>query len=102
MSIARRRLMAYAVILLGLAAAANLVKNIVRLNRAGGRLVEAEAKLRAAEQEQAELQLRLAAISNDFWQESQIRNVLKMARPEETVVGVPEEISKVVKGGEAV
>ena len=93
MSITRRRLLVYAVMLASLLVVVNLVKDIIRLSRADERLAAAEAELAQAKKEQDEWKRHLAVASDSFWLERQIRNVLKMAKPEEVVVVVPEEIA---------
>lgn len=103
MSIVKKRLQAYAVIILGLAMAVNLIKDIVRLNRAGDRLAAAEADLSEAIGEQAGLKRQLESAKSEFQTESRIRNILKMAKPEEIIVVVPEEVTaRVEKAGQAV
>ena len=92
MSIVTRRRLVYLVILGSLLMAANLIRDIIGLNRADERLADAQARLRSAQEEQTGLERQLEIIGNDFWLEKQIRNVLKMARPEEVVVVIPEEI----------
>ena len=100
MSITGRRLLVYLVMFLSLLIGINLIKDIMRLNRADERLLAAEIELRAAQEEQAELKSQLEVVGNDFWLEGQIRNVLKMARPEEKIVVVPEEITKFAPVGQ--
>ena len=92
MSITRQRLLVYAVMLASLLVIINLVKNIIRLSKADVRLDAAEQELLMAKKEQEQLKRNLASASNGFWLEEQIRNVLKMAKPDEVVVVVPEEI----------
>jgi len=92
MSITGRRLLVYLVMLLSLLIGINLIKDIRRLNRADERLVAAETELKLAQEEQQGLKSQLEVAGSDFYLESQIRNVLKMARPEEMVAVVPEEI----------
>ncbi len=92
MSITRRRLLVYAVMLISLLVAINLVKDILRLNKADERLAGAQAELSEAKKQQEELRRNLAVAGDGLWLEKQIRNVLKMAKPEEVVVVVPEEI----------
>lgn len=94
MSITRQRLLVYLVMLVSLVMAINLVKDISRLNRADERLLEADLELRSAREEQQELKRQLEVVGSSFWLEGQIRNILKMARPEEKVVVVPEMITQ--------
>ncbi|MBU2052179.1 septum formation initiator family protein [Patescibacteria group bacterium] len=97
MSIGKKRLLTYVVLVASILVAINLVKDIIRLSRADERLVEAEAELQAAKNEQGELKRQIQTAGSDFWLEKQIRNVLKMARPEEVVVVVPETVGGVTK-----
>jgi len=104
MSITRRRLLVYAVMLASLLVVINLVKDIIRLSKADERLSASQAELTEAKKQQEELKRNLAVAGDGFWLEKQIRNVLKMAKPEEVVVVVPEEIvraSEIAAVGEA-
>lgn len=97
MSITRRRLLVYAVMLASLLVAINLVKDIIRLGKADERRAAVEQELLLAKKEQEELKRNLTAVSDGFWLEEQIRNVLKMAKPDEVVVVVPKEIVQVAE-----
>ncbi|MDZ4229140.1 MAG: septum formation initiator family protein [Patescibacteria group bacterium] len=97
MSIGKKRLLTYVVLVASILVAINLVKDIIRLSRADQRLVEAEAELQAAKNEQGELKRQLQTAGSGYWLEKQIRNVLKMARPDEVVVVVPEVVHEVTK-----
>ena len=104
MSITRRRLLVYGVMLASLLVVINLVKDIIRLSKADERLSASQAELTEAKKQQEELKRNLAVAGDGFWLEKQIRNVLKMAKPEEVVVVVPEEIvraSEIAAVGEA-
>lgn len=94
MSITRRRLLVYAVMLASLLVAINLVKDIIRLGKADERRAAVEQELLLAKKEQEELKRNLAAAGDGLWLEEQIRNVLKMAKPDEVVVVVPEAIGQ--------
>lgn len=92
MSTSKKRILAYVVLILSILASVKLVKDIIKLRSADNRLVEAEEELIAANQEQVELKQQLVEIEDRSWWEKQVRNVLKMAKPDEVVVVVPEEI----------
>lgn len=91
MSITKRRLTVYAVMIVSLIIGINLVKEIIRLNKVDERMSAARQELERAKKEQEELGRALVA-ADSFWLEKQIRNVLKMAKPDEVVVVIPEEI----------
>jgi hypothetical protein len=97
MSIRKKRALAYITIILSSAAALNLTKDIIRLNQTDRRLVTARTELETALEEKERLLTQLRMVDNDFWRESQTRNVLKMARPEEVIVVVPENIARPAK-----
>lgn len=93
MSIGKKRILVYLVMVTSLFLAINLMKDITALKKADRRLNAAEAELNQAKQEREGLKRGLAKAADSFWRESQIRNVLKMAKPEEVVVVVPEEVT---------
>ena len=97
MSIGKKRLLAYVVLIASLLMAVNLVKDILRLSRSDQRLVAADAELNAAKKEQEELKRQLQTAGSGFWLEKQIRDVLKMARPDEVVVVVPDSVGGATK-----
>lgn len=94
MSTGKKRLLAYLVMILGLIVSIKLVKDIIKLRSADKRLVDAGTELLSAKQEQEELKKQLAEVEERSWWEKQVRNVLKMAKVEEVVVVVPEEVVK--------
>ena len=94
MSTGKKRLLAYLVMILSLIISIKLVKDIIKLRSADKRLIDAETELLSAKQEQEELKKQLAEVENRSWWEKQVRNVLKMAKPGEVVVMVPEEVVK--------
>lgn len=75
-----------------------LVKDIIKIKAADKRLTEVEQERELARQEQEKLRLQLAEVNDSRWFEKQVRDVLKMARPEEVVVVVPEEVGKQADG----
>lgn len=93
MSIGKKRLLVYGVMALSLIAAVNFIKDIRRLRRVDERLTNAQAELGREKTKQLELKRSLTAVEDGFWLEKQIRNVLKMAKPNEVIVVVPETIS---------
>lgn len=97
MSIARRRLMVYLVMIISGVFAVNLTRDIVRLSQADSRLAAARQELGAARAEQADLERRLAQASGDLAVESRIRNDLKMSKPDEVIAVIPEEVTTQVE-----
>ena len=102
MSTGKKRLLAYVIMLISLLVSVKLVKDIVRLWHADERLIEAEEELLAVKQEQLELEEELKEMEEGEWWEKQVRNTLKMARPKEEVVVVPEApiVDEGFEGGE--
>lgn len=94
MSIKGMKTITYLVIFFSLVTSVKLVKDIFRLWKADERIIEAEKELSDAKSEQVRLNLQLEEVGSDFWKEKQIRDVLKMAKPNEVVVVVPDEITK--------
>ncbi len=71
-----------------------LVKDIIKLSRTDDRISEAEQDLLNAKQEQFLLEQNLKEIETGEWWETQVRNKLKMAKPNEEIVIIPEEVIK--------
>lgn len=99
MSITKKRILVYIVMGLSLIMATKLLKDIYKLWHADERLIEAEEELRAAKQEQEKLKAEIRKTESGEWREEQIRNVLKMAKPNEQIVIVPEEVTRQKKEG---
>lgn len=94
MSTSKKRFAVYLVMIISLFVSVKLVKEIIRLKSADERIIEAEEELMLVKQEQAELKKLLAETEDKSWWEKQVRNVLKMAKPGEAIVVVPEEVVK--------
>lgn len=92
MSTGKKRFVAYLVMMVSLLISVKLVKDIIKLRSADKRLIDAETELLLAKQEQAELKKRLLEFEDKSWWEKRVRNVLKMAKPGEVVVVVPDEV----------
>ena len=92
MSTSKKRLLAYVVLALSILMSVKLIKDIVKLRSADTRLIEAEIELNMAQQEQIGLKQKLVEIEDRSWWEKQVRNVLKMAKPDEVIVVVPDEV----------
>jgi len=71
-----------------------LVKDIIKLTHTDERIIEAEKELLVVKEEQIKLNQEMSRIQEGDWWESQVRNTLKMARNNEEVVIVPEEVLK--------
>ncbi len=94
MSTGKKRLLAYIMMILSLIISTKLLKDIVKLSQIDNRLIEAEADLEIEKQQQGELIDRLKkSETNELW-EKRVRDTLKMARNNEVVVVIPEEINK--------
>jgi cell division protein FtsB len=92
MSIAKRRLLVYLALIVTVLVSANLIKNIARLWRVDDRLDNAQKELAEAREEQQELKDQSGLGDSESANEKEIRDVLKMARPNEVVVVIPEEV----------
>ena len=71
------------------------VKDIFRLWHADDRLKQAQLELVTAKEDQVQLRQKLKAVEGTKWWEEQVRNILKMARSNEEVVIVPDEIKDI-------
>lgn len=108
MSTRKKRLLAYIIMVVSFLLSVKLVKDIIKLWHADERLIEAEAELLTVKEDQDELEKQLERVEADDWREAQVRDTLKMARQDEAVVVVPEELlsfesvekEESIKGGE--
>jgi len=92
MSTGKRRLLAYIMMILSGLVSVKLIKDIIRLSRVDDRLMEAEIELEMGEKEQKELKDKLEASGTNEKKKKSVRDSLKMARSNEVVVVIPEEI----------
>lgn len=92
MSTGKKRLLAYVIMVISVLLSVKLVKDIIKLWHVDDRLIEAEEELLLAKREQEELKRQLKKVEGDEWWESQVRDTLKMARKDERIVVVPEEM----------
>lgn len=95
MSTGRKRLLAYVIMVFSVMISVKLVKDIIRLSHVDERIVEAEQELLVAKQEQIKLEQDLEEVKSGEQWEKQIRDTLKMARFNEQIVIIPEEINEV-------
>lgn len=94
MSTGKKRLLAYIIMVISVMMSIRLVKDIIKLSRTDDRISEAEQDLLNAKQEQFLLEQNLKEIETGEWWETQVRNKLKMAKPNEEIVIIPEEVIK--------
>ncbi len=94
MSTGRKRLLAYVIMVISGLVSIKLVKDIIKLTHTDERIIEAEKELLVVKEEQIKLNQEMSRIQEGDWWESQVRNTLKMARNNEEVVIVPEEVLK--------
>lgn len=70
----------------------NVSKDVYRLMNAGQRLEDAEKNLAKIIEENEKLKKQQKESKNDYYLEKEIRDKLGMAKPDETVVILPEEL----------
>jgi cell division protein FtsB len=92
MSIAKRRFLVYLALIITILVSVNLIKDIARLWRVDDRLDNAQKELAAARQEEQDLKAQAGSGDSQTANEKEIRDVLKMARPNEVVVVIPDEV----------
>ena len=90
----KKRLFSYMIMIVSVIVSVKLVKDIYRVWHVDDRIVEAERELGAAKQEREEIEKRLKETESGFQKEKQIRDTLKMAKENEVVIVVPEEVVK--------
>ena len=69
-----------------------LVKDIYKLWHIEDRLLEANKELLGVKEVQLELKQQLGKTENDQWWEGQVRDKLMMARSNEKIAIIPEEV----------
>jgi len=94
MSTGKKRLLAYVIMAISLMISVRLVRDIIRLSHVDERIIEAEKELILAKEEQVKLNQEIEKAQTGDWWETQVRDTLKMARNNEEVVIVPEEVLK--------
>jgi septum formation initiator len=94
MSTGKKRVLAYLIMLISLMISLKLMKDIVRLWNADDRIERAEGELIRTQLKQEELKQELVEVEGAEWWEQQVRDVLKMAKPNEKVIIVPEKVLK--------
>jgi len=88
----KKRLLAYLIMLVSLFISVKLIKDIYKLWHVEDRLLGADKELLTAKEEQLELKQQLGKIESDQWWEKQVRDKLMMARLNEEIVIIPEEV----------
>lgn len=90
----KKRLFSYMIMIVSVIVSVKLVKDIYRIWHVDDRIIEAERGLETAKQEREELEKKLKETESGFQKEKQIRDTLKMAKENEVVIVVPEEVVK--------
>lgn len=92
MSIGKKRLLAYIIMIFSLIISISLVKDIIKLLKSDDRIIEAEEELMTVKMESEEFKNKFNELEAGEWWERQVRDALKMSRENEVVVIVPEEL----------
>ncbi len=90
----KKRFLVYIIMVLSVVVSVKLVRDIYRLWHAEDRMLEADKELLEAKEGQLELKQQLGEVGDGQWWERQVRDKLMMARPNEEVVVIPEEVLK--------
>jgi len=88
----KKRLLAYFIMIISLVISVKLVKDIYKLWHVEDRLLEANKELLEVKEVQLELKQQLGKTENDQWWEGQVRDKLMMARSNEKIAIIPEEV----------
>ena len=91
-SMKKKRLLAYFIMIISLVISVKLVKDIYKLWHVEDRLLEANKELLEVKEVQLELKQQLGKTENDQWWEGQVRDKLMMARSNEKIAIIPEEV----------
>jgi len=92
MSMKKKRLLAYFIMVISLFISVKLVKDIYKLWHIEDRLLEANEELLGVKEKQLELKQQLIRTEDDQWWEGQVRDKLMMARPNEKIAVIPGEV----------
>ena len=92
MSTGRKRLLAYVIMMMSALISVKLVKDIVKLTHVDERIIAAEKELQLAQEEQLKLEREIVKVESGEMLEKQIRDTLKMARENEEVVIIPDQV----------
>ena len=84
----------WALLALGVYLIVNLSRNVWRLKKAGGRIEEAERRLRVLEEERRRLLQQKRELESDEFVEKEARGKLFMAKEGEVVVILPKEVEE--------
>lgn len=92
MSIRVKRILVWLSLVISGLMVIKLSKDIYKLWHVDDRIIEADQELSKLGEEEREIEERLKNINDPLEKEKQIRNTLKMAKSNEVVVVIPEEI----------
>jgi len=98
----RKKIIGFTILIVGVSLIINLPGDIWRLSKAGDQTKTAEEKVRKLEKERQELLEKRQYYQSDEFVEEEARNKLGMARPDETVVILPPNVSQVLGRSENV
>jgi len=96
----KKKLLTYIIMILSLVTAGKMARDIYRLWHTEDRLTEAQRELIKEQEEKQQLEQELSQVEGQEWWERQVRDKLLMARPEETVVVVPEGVTVLAESKE--
>jgi cell division protein FtsB len=94
-----KKLLSYLFLFFALSLIVNLSKDVWRLLHADERIAQTEQKLTDLKQENSKLKQEHEYRQQDAYIEEEIRNKLQMAKPGETIVVLPEDLSSQVQLG---
>lgn len=92
----RKRAIQWLVIIVGISLIINLSRDILRLIKAGGQIKLTEEELAEKSQENKQLLEKKKFYTSEEFVEEEARNKLNMARPGETIVVLPQNVSELV------
>lgn len=95
MSIGKKRFFIYILMIICALSSIKLIKDILILKKTDERFLKAEEELKQAQMEQQSLKAEIKSVLDGLFWEKQVRNKLMMAKPNEVLVLVPEEINRI-------
>lgn len=90
----KKRILVILVLIIGAYLVISLSRQLFSLWQAGGRIEKIRKRVEEAREENERLKRKLSFVQSEEFLEREARNKLNLAKPEETIVVVPQEVIK--------
>jgi len=92
----KRKIIRLIILIVGIGLIVSLSRDILRLLKAGDQVKLAQERVKNLEEEQAQLRQKEQYYRSDEFVEEEARNKLNMAKPEETIAILPQDLEQVL------